>query len=143
MPSAKIYIPILLLAIQVLMKFFVGRKIDGRICLESLCELPTNIIFLAISFSVIYISTHEPVMQAAMMPPLFLFCVAFIVVFLFRLSKGLLDDLKAKTTIALFLFLILVNFILSIYCLSITSEKLLEKVDTSISKPPHQTIPNK
>jgi len=50
----KVSIPVLVLVLKIVMKLFVGREAKVKNALEILYELPTDIIFLAISFSFVY-----------------------------------------------------------------------------------------
>ncbi|QCX38988.1 hypothetical protein FF125_11275 [Aureibaculum algae] len=54
MAHLNIILPITLLLIGFLLKLFIGRNIETPSLIEALCELPVDIIFLALSFSIAF-----------------------------------------------------------------------------------------
>lgn len=127
MPTLKILVPLLVLTLQVIMKFVVGRRIERRNYLELLCELPTNIIFLSISFSLVYIFLNETIKQESVIAFMLFVVLSLIVVTIFRECKHLSDATRTKGKTALLVLLILVNYPISLGCLYFASEQLLKE----------------
>jgi hypothetical protein len=125
MTNLKIIVPLLVLALQVIMKFVVGRRIERKNYLELICELPTNIIFLSISFSLVYIFLHESIKQESVITFMLFVILSLIVVTIFRECKLLSDATRTKSKTALLVFLIILNYPISLACLYFASEKLL------------------
>ena len=127
MTNLKIIVPLLVLALQVIMKFVVGRRIERKNYLELICELPTNIIFLSISFSLVYIFLHETIKQESVIAFMLFVILSLIVVTIFRECKLLSDATRTKAKTALLVILIILNYPISLACLYFASEKLLNE----------------
>lgn len=131
MANLKIIVPLLVLALQVILKFVVGRRIERRNYLELVCELPTNIIFLSISFSLVYIFQNETIKIDAVITFMVFVIVSLIVVTIFRECKQLSDATRTKTKTAVLVLLILINYPLSLECLYRASDQLMKKKNTT------------
>ena len=127
MVNTKIIVPLLILVLQVIMKLVIGRRIEGKNYLELIYELPTNFIFLSISFSLIYIFLLETISQESIVIFVVLIIISMVIVYIFRECKHLADSTKTTLKTVILIILILINFIVSLKCLYVASEKLMEK----------------
>lgn len=125
MTNLKVIVPLLILALQIVMKFVVGRRIEKKNYLELLCELPTNIIFLSVSFSLVYMFLHETIKPQAVIVFIVFIIVALIVVTIFRECKFLSDATRTKCKTALLVLLIVINYPISLYCLYVASGQIM------------------
>lgn len=85
----EITLPIVLLIINVLLKLLIGRNWDVPTSLQAFCELPTDTIFLALSFLVAYTISSDGNQLVGIF---YCFCgiiFAIINVFLTRVSLNL------------------------------------------------------
>lgn len=117
----KISIPILLLGLKVAMKLLVGRETKSKHVFEILCELPNDIIFLAISFSFVYFFLDDVNNKNVIVLSLTLIIIAFIVFSLIRQCRKLGDDKLTLWKGVLLVILIILNFSISgiaLYCSS-------------------------
>ena len=139
MSNLKIIVPLLILALQVIMKLVVGRSTERKNYLELICELPTNFIFLSISFSLVYIFLGEPIKPESVITFIVFIIFALIVVAIFRKCKVLSDATRTKGRTFLLVFLILINYPISLACLYFASEKLLNE-KPKVNQVPYQEI---
>ena len=129
----KIIAPLLLLGLQVSLKFLVGRQIEKRHYLELICELPTNVIFLSSSFSLVLLFINNPIENMTVIYFIAILIISIIVVFIFRITKNILDLTMTVKNILWATILILFNYLVSISILYIISKEILS-TNNSISQ---------
>lgn len=121
----KVIVPLLILALQVIMKFVVGRKIEKKNYLELLYELPTNFIFLAVSFSLVFMFLHESIRPEVVILFIIFIITALIVISIFRECKDLNDAARTKSKTAILVLIIIINYLISIGCLYIAAGQIM------------------
>lgn len=127
MEHIKIIGPLLILALQTTIKFVVGKRVEQKNYLELFVEMPMSIVFMSISFSLVYLLNHETTKINAVI--LFVSCIiaALIVVSIYRHCKDLVDINETKKKIKFFIFLMLMNYLISISCTYFASIQLIEE----------------
>ena len=104
-----ILLPFGLLFLKFVLKLFIDRKINIPDFLEDLCELPVDMIFLAISFLIAFTISTKEVGNALFLSFAYLI-IAAIIIFIWRRSVNLLYEKK----IFFLIFVLLINYSLSI-----------------------------
>lgn len=127
MTNLKVVVPLLILILQIIMKLVVNRRINLKNNLDLIYELPTNLIFLSVSFSIVYIFLYESIMKESVILFIVLIIASFIVVTIFRECKYLADSVLNRKKTVLLVFLILLNFLISVKFLFKASDQLLKK----------------
>lgn len=112
------------------MKFVVDRRIERKNYLELICELPTNIIFLSISFSLVSIFMNDIIKKEDVFSFIVFVIVSLIVVTIFKECKYLIDASKTKKGIITLVILIFLNYPISLGCLYFASDQLLKEKKT-------------
>lgn len=120
MTNLKIVIPILVLGIKILMKFLVGRKTEHKYFFELFNEIPTDIIFLSFSFSLVYFFLDEVTSKDMALIPIALVGVSLVVVAIFRGCRFLSEGKLSVFNIIFIVFLVAINYYISVYCLTYT-----------------------
>lgn len=134
MLNIKIIVPFLVLFVKIVLKLLVGRKVDKRVMVDFICEFPTDIIFLSFSFSFLYftleIATNK---DFALIPIIVIVVLSVVVVYLFRESKDLSDNMFSNwKKMASFILLIIINYTISLVCLSYTMNHIVSKTQEHI-----------
>jgi cell division protein FtsL len=137
MNNTKIILPVLVLALKIVMKLFVGRRAGRKHYFELLYELPTDIIFLALSFSFVYFFLDEITQKETALIPLILVIISVIVVVISRECRFLNDEKITKGKGALLIFLIIINYAISVYFLygtsgNLSTDKIVKQVEQNI-----------
>ncbi len=85
----EVFIPFVLLAIGFLLKLFIGRSWDTATALQSMCELPVDIVLLALSFVVAFTISKVNDQSLGLSYCLLGILVTIIIVSLWRFSLNL------------------------------------------------------
>lgn len=123
--NTKVALPVLVLVLKILMKLFVGRRTEHKHFFELLYELPTDIVFLALSFSLIYFFLDDINEKIIALIPLAIVIVGIIVVVIFRSCRFLNDEKITFWKGSLLVLLIVINYTISGWSLYFTSSNLL------------------
>jgi hypothetical protein len=99
--SFKILLPIILLALQIALKFFVGRKPTVPNFVAALLEVPVSIIFTSLSLIAGFLIAGNGNAQQLFIYFLGILIFAVIAVFLWRLSIDKFDNEKFLSAIFL------------------------------------------
>ena len=134
MANLKVVVPLLILILQIIMKLVVNRRINLKNNLDIIYELPTNLIFLSVSFSIVYIFLYESIKKESVILFIVLIIASFIVVTIFRECKYLADSVLNRKKTVLLVFLILLNFLISVKFLFKASDQLLKKPTMTIEQ---------
>ncbi|MEB8328658.1 hypothetical protein OO009_04760 [Flavobacteriaceae bacterium KMM 6897] len=86
MEHLQIILPSVLLLIGFLLKLLVGRKYDMPATIQSVCELPVDIIFLALSFTVAFTITRVDNQSSGLFYCFIGIATAILIVLLWRIS---------------------------------------------------------
>lgn len=122
--NLKIVLPVLILTLKVIMKLVVGRKMEFKNFLELLSELPSDIIFLAVSFAGVYVFLHDPIEPLSIIVFVSAIVVSLLVIAICRESRTISDS-TISVNRAIFLSLIIaLNSAISITCLFVASGQL-------------------
>jgi hypothetical protein len=109
MQHLDIILPILLLGIAFLLKLVVDRNIDVPTAIHAICELPVDILFLSLSFSIAY-TIADPVNNSQGLFYCFVgLAISILVVFIWRRTLQYFIE-KRKW---LWLFLLFANLIVA------------------------------
>lgn len=130
----KVSIPVLVLILKVVMKLFVGREAKYKHFLEMLYELPTDIIFLAISFSFVYFFLDDVTDKRVIEISVALIIVAILVIVLIRQCRNIGDSTMSFWKGTLLVVLIVVNYFISTTALYYSSSRLLNDPTIKDSK---------
>jgi hypothetical protein len=132
MSNLKVEVPLLIMILQIMMKLVVHRRASLKSSLEIIYELPTNFIFLSISFSIVFIFLKEPIKSDAVILFIKLVIAAIIVVAIFRECKYLADSSLTNRKKLFLVLLILINFLISVNAIFKASDQLLKNpIDTT------------
>ena len=129
MGNPRVIGPFLVLVLQVAFKFLIGRKLEYKNFLDLIYELPTNIVFLSISYFLAYLILNEPVNLGSILYFLGLIAVSPFIVAGFRVCQSIGDETPSepkKRPVSLIL-LLLFNYLISTYCLVFASQHLMTK----------------
>lgn len=121
----KVSIPVLVLILKIVMKLLVGKEAKLKNALEILYELPTDIIFLAISFSFVYFFLDDVNNKNVIEISVVLIIIAFVVFALIGQCRKIGDDKLTFWRGAFLIFLIVVNYSISSISLYYSSSTLL------------------
>jgi len=112
MEHLNIILPSVLLLIGVMLKLLIGRPLDKKNLGEAFCELPVDIIFLAISFTIGYaVTVAEPQKHdKGFLYSILGILIAILVVALWRLS---LTYLYKKGKHLVFIAILAINILIS------------------------------
>lgn len=86
MEHLQIILPSVLLLIGFLLKLLVGRKYDMPATIQAICELPVDIIFLALSFTVAFTITKVDNQSSGLFYCFIGIATAILIVLLWRIS---------------------------------------------------------
>jgi hypothetical protein len=86
MEHLQIILPAVLLLIGFLLKLLVGRRYDMPATIQSVCELPVDIIFLALSFTVAFTITKVDNQSSGLFYCFIGIAMAILIVLLWRIS---------------------------------------------------------
>ena len=125
MDNAKVTLPALVLLLKIVVKLFVGRRAEGKNFLELLYELPTDIIFLALSFSFAYFFLDQVTKKETMIFSIFIVIISVCVVVIFRECKILYDAKRTWQKVTLLIFFLIINYGISVLTLLYTSDNLV------------------
>lgn len=125
MTYIKVVVPLLILVLQIIMKLVVGKKIEKKNYLDLLYELPTNFIFLAVSFSLVYTFLHDTIRPEVVILFIIFIIIALVVVTIFRECKDLHDATRTKGKTAILVFIIIINYLFSVSCLYVAAGQLM------------------
>lgn len=128
--NARILVPTFVLLLQIILKFVVNRRIDKKNTVELINELPTNAIFLAISFSLVYIFLQESIEPKSVYTFAFFVLAALFVVSIFRECKFLIDSTGISAKIIVMICLLFINFIIALGCLYYATGQLMNEKTT-------------
>jgi hypothetical protein len=126
LPPPKIIVPVLLLGLRVVMKLFVGKEADKNDYFNLLCELPTNIIFLALSFLLVYIFLQEEPELDSMVFFLIFIILAVIAFKIFRHCEKIGFNQITRKQARILGLTLLINYVISLSCLYLASDQLLQ-----------------
>ncbi len=130
MLNLKIIVPALVLTLKIVMKLLVGRRTEPKHYFELLCELPTDIVFLSFSFSLVYFFLAEVTIKEIALIPIVIVIFSIAVVAIFRECRFISEGKRSGWKILLLIFLIVINYSISLVCLVYTSNKLLSAKPT-------------
>jgi hypothetical protein len=125
MKNAKVTLPALVLLLKIVVKLFAGRRAEGKNFLELLYELPTDIIFLALSFSFAYFFLDQVTKKETMIVSLFIVIISVCVVVIFRECKILDDAKRTWQKVTLLIVFLIINYGVSVFTLLYTSDNLV------------------
>jgi len=108
-----VFLPIALVIIAFLLKLFMDRSVNAPLAVKSLYELPVDILFLTLSFSVAFTITSSSNINNGLAHFFVFFIVILLSVVGWRRSIKLFEEEKRKRSATLFL----INFAASSYCL--------------------------
>ncbi|GAB5398978.1 MAG: hypothetical protein Aureis2KO_05630 [Aureisphaera sp.] len=116
MENLNIILPSLLLLIGVLLKLFIARPLAKKTLGEASCELPVDLIFLAISFTIGYTATVGDFesQSTGFVYAIAGIAIAVLVVVLWRLS---LDLFYKKGRKVWFVIILAINLAISGFCI--------------------------
>lgn len=114
MDSFRIYIPLVVLALQFIIKLTVGRQLKTETLLVALCELPVSLIFPSVTFTIIFSSSNNDINHYGLLYLIAFIIIACIVTLIYRKCLEIND--KNSRDFNIYLLLIL-NSLISIYCL--------------------------
>jgi hypothetical protein len=86
MEHLQIILPSVLLLIGFMLKLLVGRKYDMPATIQSICELPVDIIFLALSFAVAFTITKVDNQSSGLFYCFIGIATAILIVLIWRIS---------------------------------------------------------
>jgi hypothetical protein len=113
----KILAPVFATFLQLIVKFFVGRKVDTSNWLELLIELPMTLIFLSTSLSLVFMFQQDDKERHVLVLFLVSLFLAFGVVYVWRRCKTFIDATMTKRVKAYLGLLLLLNYSVSAFCL--------------------------
>jgi hypothetical protein len=125
MMNLKVIVPVLVIALKIVMKLFVGRRTEPKNYFELLCELPTDIIFLSFSFSLAYFFLDEVTMKETASISIGIVILSIVIVAIFRECRFISEGKITSWKVTLLLFLIALNYFLSLSCLYYSTNTLL------------------
>ena len=134
--NLKIIVPGLVLTLKIVMKLLIGRRTEPKHYFELLYELPTDIVFLAFSFSLIYFFLDSCTLKSMALIPTCIVVVAAFVIAIFRECRFISEGKLTGGKIALVIILIAINYLLSLTCLYFTSNNLLSEKKEIITEQP-------
>lgn len=127
MTNLRVEVPLLIMILQIMMKLVIHRRASIKCSLDLIYELPTNFIFLSISFSIVFIFLKEPIKPESVILFIKLLILSIIVVAIFRECKYLADSSLNRTKIFFLILLILINFLISVHAIFKASDQLIRK----------------
>lgn len=127
MDDIKIIGPMLATALQITVRFVAGRRVEKKNYLELFTEIPMNIVFLATSFLLIHLFTHDMTDKNALILFIISLIASMIVMLIYRECKDILDADETKKRILAYCLLILLSYGASLYCIYEASLKFGEK----------------
>jgi hypothetical protein len=110
MEHLQIILPAVLLLIGFLLKLLVGRNYDMPATIQAICELPVDIIFLALSFTVAYTITRINNQSSGLFYCFIGIAVAILIVLLWRISIDQFLKSSKLWMLLLFINLIIAGF---------------------------------
>lgn len=127
MNSLEVILPVALLLLAFLLKLAIDRNVDIPIAIQSLCELPVDIVFLSISFAIAYTISDVSQNSEGLLYCFTFLIISVLVVLIWRKSIKLFDSNNKW-----WILLLSINLFLSTFVL-ITSIGILipDKIDGS------------
>lgn len=126
MDYSKLIIPGLVLALQFTMKLVVGRGFEAKTTVQAICELPVALIFLAISFSLVFLLTTQIDVNHLGLVTFISFIILALIIT--ALSRHTIKMNDSKKNIILLFFLIFLNFTISATCIYSSTNVMVEKL---------------
>jgi len=110
MQNLEVILPFVLLILGFLLKLLVGRSWDTPRTIQSVCELPVDIIFLALSFTVAFTISKTQNQAIGLLYCLLGIIFSILIVFLWKVSLDMFNRNKK-----IWLLILLVNLFISGY----------------------------
>lgn len=110
MEHLQIILPSVLLLIGFLLKLLVGRQYDIPATIQAVCELPVDVILLALSFTVAFTITRLDNQSSGLFYCFVGIAIAIIIVLLWRISIDLFLKRSKLWILILFLNLFIAGF---------------------------------
>lgn len=126
MENLNIILPLTLLLIGFLLKLFIGKNIETPSLIQALCELPVDIIFLALSFAIAFTISNSVNQASGLFYCFAGIAVAILVVVLWRIS---ISQYLKKNKYPLWVLILAVNLFIASYGI-MKSVDLIIEVDT-------------
>ena len=128
MDHLNIILPLTLLLIGFLLKLFIGRNIETPKLIEALCELPVDIMFLALSFAIAFTISNSVNQAAGLFYCFGGMAIAILVVVLWRISINLYDS---KNKHNLWVLILAVNLFVASCGIKKSVDLIIEVEDVS------------
>lgn len=107
MDHLNIILPIVLLGISFLLKLVVDRNIDGPAFINAICELPVDILFLSLSFSIAFTITDSANISKGLFYCFIGLAISILVVIIWRRTLHYFSLKRKRWIILLFLNLLI------------------------------------
>lgn len=114
MRNLDIILPALLLLIGFLFKMVIGRKWNVPEAVQSVCEFPVDVIFLALSFCVGYTISHLDNQSMGLLYSFVGIVMATVIVQLWRITLTLYEN-KSKYKYKYWVLILAINLSISFY----------------------------
>lgn len=123
---SKIIITLLLIILQVFLKFSINRKTENKHVLELVIEFPTNIVFGSLSLMVAYLSiANFSEANEILIPTIAYIIFLCVVVFIFRKCREINDKESTLKNGVLLILLLFANYFISLSCIYYSADKVL------------------
>lgn len=125
-----IFLPLLLLGLPFLLKIMVDRKVEAPNVIRAMCELPIDMILLAISFLIAIVISHERNRNEGLLFIFGFFILSMVVVFMARRSITFFEKGKFVSSGVIFFF----NFLITLTCLIGAISLLIKPLSNKTAK---------
>ncbi|MCM4150924.1 hypothetical protein DHD05_04900 [Arenibacter sp. N53] len=137
MEHLQIILPSVLLLIGFLLKLLVGRKYDMPATIQSVCELPVDIIFLALSFTVAFTITKVDNQSSGLFYCFIGIATAILIVLLWRIS---VDQFLKKSR--WWILLLFINLSIAGFAINKSVSLVIETKNVEISNIDYESNQN-
>jgi len=131
MDHLNIILPLTLLLIGFLLKLFIGKNIETPSLIQAICELPVDIMFLALSFGIAFTISNSVNQASGLFYCFAGIAVAILVVVLWRISINLY--LK-KNKYPLWALILAINLFIASYGIMKSVDLIIEEETVTTEK---------